>query len=36
MNNYILNDKLVREEIKNKIKSFLQFNKNEGTAYPNL
>ena len=36
MNNYILNDKLVREEIKKEIKDFLEFNEDEDTSYQNL
>jgi hypothetical protein len=31
-----LKDNLDRQEIKKEIKDFLEFNKNEGTAYPNL
>jgi hypothetical protein len=30
LNNYLLNDKLVKEEIKKEIKDFLEFNENEG------
>ena len=36
MNNFLLNDNLVREDIKKETTEFIEFNENEYTSYPNL
>ena len=36
LNNALLNDNLVKEEIKKEIKDVLEFNENEDTSYQNL
>ena len=36
VDNTLLNDNLIKEEIKREIKDFLKFNENDDTAYSNL
>jgi hypothetical protein len=36
VNNALINDKLVKEEIKKEIKGCFEFNENEDTSYQNL
>jgi hypothetical protein len=36
LSNTLLNDNMVKEEIKKEIKDILEFNENEATIYPNI